>query len=409
MEVNKNKFVARQAILDTNRDTFGYELLFRSGFENYFKGEAEDQATSLLILQNHIMGNIEELSLGAMSFINFDERSLLARLPELLNKDKAVIEILETVEVTDKIVSAISTLFDKGYKLALDDYDFKEKWIPLFPFISYIKIDLECITLNQIETLMRSELIETSSIKVLVERVETETQFNTLKEMGVELFQGYFFHKPELVAGYCVEPTKLTLLELFSESCQPVLDYDKLSSIVTHDVGLTNGILKLVNLDFDKSKVEITSIKQAIAYLGEYKVRQFIGIVAMSKLASSTTNELLLESLIRAKTMESISVAGNFKTVNPMAFITGMLSNLGAILKQSDREVIEKLPLHGNVKDALILRKGVLFDLLTIVMSFESKTVSERTNRLIEQYQLNESLLVQEYHKSLKWCLTFCS
>ena len=44
----KERFLGRQAILDKKMNLYGYELLFRSGTENAFAGDAED-ATSQTI------------------------------------------------------------------------------------------------------------------------------------------------------------------------------------------------------------------------------------------------------------------------------------------------------------------------------------------------------------------------
>jgi len=40
------KFIARQPILNVNQDVYAYELLFRSGVENYFSHPDGDQATA---------------------------------------------------------------------------------------------------------------------------------------------------------------------------------------------------------------------------------------------------------------------------------------------------------------------------------------------------------------------------
>ena len=55
------KFVARQAILDEQSTTIGYELLFRDSLTNAFSESNNDKATSQVIIQNHLLGNLSQI------------------------------------------------------------------------------------------------------------------------------------------------------------------------------------------------------------------------------------------------------------------------------------------------------------------------------------------------------------
>lgn len=177
MEIDNNKFVARQAILTKDEKTFAYELLYRNSLNNYYTGASPEQSTSQIIFQNHIMGNIQELCLNKRVFINFDEKSLLAKLPLFLDKKIVVIEILEDTKITQRIISEVSSLAKKGYQIALDDYDFSKNWEPLFPYVSFIKVDRENVSIEKISALINSSFVKEKKIKIIVERVETQEQF----------------------------------------------------------------------------------------------------------------------------------------------------------------------------------------------------------------------------------------
>jgi EAL and modified HD-GYP domain-containing signal transduction protein len=45
MEITSDTFIARQAILDINLKTIGYELLFRDSLENVFRESSPEKAT----------------------------------------------------------------------------------------------------------------------------------------------------------------------------------------------------------------------------------------------------------------------------------------------------------------------------------------------------------------------------
>jgi len=410
MTNTNDKFIARQAIFDRTKNTYGYELLYRNSFENFYSCPKEEQATSQVIFQNYILGNLSDLCSQKKAFINFDEKSILAKLPHMLEKDQVIIELLETISVTPEIVQAIEFLYKKGYTLALDDYDFSAKWKAVLPYVSIIKIDREDISFEKIKIFKNSKFVSNRDIKIVVERIETHEQFNQLKEIGIDYFQGYFFHKPEINSGNYIPPTKLNLLRLFSEIYQSSMNFDSIAQIISHDVSLFNGTLKLVNLQSEPNRVEITSIKQAVTFLGADKIKQFIAVIAMSNLSSDCIGELLTSSLVRAKMMEYITVSPSFATIKEFAFITGIMSHIGAILNCSIEEVIINLPLATEIKAALIKEEGLLYEALEITKYFEGieKEKDNNTTLLLNKHDIPEEELLNNYHNSLKWCVATC-
>ncbi len=71
-----------------------------------------------------------------------------------------------------------------------------------------VKYDMELLknldTNNGINRIILKELVFLSKkfgIHTLIEGVETEEQFAFVKEIGCELAQGFFFHKPESLDG----------------------------------------------------------------------------------------------------------------------------------------------------------------------------------------------------------------
>jgi len=408
MEDINNKFVARQAIFDHNKNTYAYELLYRNSLDNFYSCSKAEQATSQIILQNHIFGDLTNLCSQKKAFINFDEKSLLEKLPLVLDRNTVVLELLETINVTPDVISAVSALHKKGYTLALDDYDFSPKWEQLFPYISIIKVDREDISFEQIAALKNSQLIADKNIKIVVERIETHEQFNMLIQIGIDYFQGYFFQKPEMNVGHFIKPVKLNLLLLFAEVCQQDMDFYTLAEIISQDVSLINGVLKLVNLETEVNRVEITSIKQAVTFLGADKIKQFIAIITMSNLSSDCNNELLKESLVRGKMMEYISFSPAFLKIRGVAFITGIMSHIGAILNCPLEKIIMELPLAEEIKTALLSKKGVLFEALEIAKHYEFSENQYEACPIMAKHDISEEVLLMNYHDSLKWCLATC-
>ena len=90
----RNTYIARQAIFNNKSETIGYELLFRDSVDNKFPDINQDVASSKLIIQNHIHGDINTLSMGKLAFINFTENCLVRKYPLLFDKNNIVIELV---------------------------------------------------------------------------------------------------------------------------------------------------------------------------------------------------------------------------------------------------------------------------------------------------------------------------
>ena len=406
----KNSYIARQAILNEQSETIGYELLFRESLDNKFPEVGQDIASSKLIIQNHIHGDIKTLTMGKLAFINFTENCLIHKFPLMFDKNSIVIELVGHEKPTKKLLKIITFYHEQGYKIALTEYDLAKHWQVLFPFIDIIKVDIEKINTKRLIAALVS--IKPYNIKLCAEKVETKLQKQTLAEVGFNYFQGYFYHEPEIVQGQTLTSAKVQMLHLLNETFNYPLNYNKLAEIIGQDVNLTIGLLKMVNNISTGSTIEITSLKQAAAYLGDDKLRQFVSILALSNLTTDCANEVCQQALITGKMMTALSDNSScFQAVSDYAFITGLLSSIEVILAMPIAEIVKTMPLAEPIKQALVTQEGVLGELLNLTTSYilgaESKkqtSSGESLNDLVSKYALNKQDIQQEFLTASQWC-----
>ncbi|MEW6982947.1 EAL and HDOD domain-containing protein [Colwelliaceae bacterium 6471] len=396
----QNTYIARQAIQDRQSKTIGYELLFRDSVDNNFPEIDHDIATSKLIIQNHIHGDIEALSMGKLAFINFSEKCLVNKYPLMFDKDTIVIELVGQKAPTTRLVKIIQYYFERGYKIALTEYDLADHWDILFPYLYVIKVDVEKINAKRLPPIVQR--IKPFNIKLAAEKVETRFQLQSLAEVGFNYYQGFFYHEPEIVEGQTLAPIKTQMLNLLSETFNSPLNFDTIADIVSHDVNLTVGLLKMVN-NVATARVEITSLKQAAAYLGEDKLKQFVSILALSKLTTDQTDEVSKQSLITGKLMSTIASHGIFKEVEDFAFITGLLSSIEVILSMPMAEVVKTMPLAQPIEEALVRHAGLLGELLELTTNYIVGK-DDKIKDKISQYSLEMELIQQEFVRASQWC-----
>jgi EAL and modified HD-GYP domain-containing signal transduction protein len=403
----KNTYIARQAIFNDTSETIGYELLFRDSPDNKFPDVDHDIASSKLIIQNHIHGDIKTISMGKLSFINFTENCLVHKFPLMFDKDSIVIELVGHEKPTNKLLKIIKFYHEEGYMIALTQYDLALHWDALFPYINIVKVDIEKINTKRL--LPAVTRMRAFNIAIAAEKVETRNQQQTLAEVGFDYFQGYFYHEPEIIEGQTLAPIKTQMLHLLSETFNSPLNYDTVAEIISHDVNLTVGLLKLVNNVSTGTHVKITSLKQAAAYLGEEKLRHFVSILALSNLTSETTDEVCKQALITAKMMYSLSHNDTFKPVNDFAFITGLLSSIEVMLSMPISEIVKTMPLAEPIERALVKHEGLLGELLNLTTSYilghEQVTIDKTLTNILNQYSLDKEVVQAEFLKASQWCL----
>ena len=362
-------YVARQPIVDTSQQLYAYELLFRDGEKNCFPNISPDEATSRILAASHLNVGLESVTNGAQAFINFHTDTLLYRFPTSLDPKNVVIEITETVDVSDDLVEACKQINSQGYRLALDDYDLEEKWQVLLPLISIIKFDITTVTDEQIREAV--PLLKAHNIKLVAERVETKEQFHYYRQLGFDYFQGYFFARPEVIRHRKMSSSAVNMLELLKESTAAELNIENINTILERDVSLSYLLLRFINNPTVNKRNEITSLKHAMNFMGEQEVRKFIALLSLANLSDGQPGEILSMSLVRARFCELILVAMKDHSKPNSGFLTGMLSLIDTLMEQEMRELVNKLPLPSDVSGALCGENNHLKQCLHLATAFE--------------------------------------
>ncbi|UPR58038.1 HDOD domain-containing protein [Vibrio sp. ED004] len=363
-------YVARQPILNRNKNTLGYELLFRDGERNAYPAHIEsNRATYRLIVENFLSVGLNPSIPSSRCFINFPYQSLIRRLPLSLPKDKVVVEILETCQPTDELLEAVKELYQAGYMIALDDFTSTPEWERFLRYTHIVKLDIMQMGLDEACDLVRAH--QGKKFSFLAERVETEQEFQQAKEAGFKFFQGYFFSKPEIIKTKYISPEQVIAMELFQEVCKPDVDFQRVESIVAKDVALSYKLLRFVNTMSPRLEVTISSFRQALVYLGQEKLKMFVSLAVASYVSDKKPKELYGLSLQRAQFCQRMSRYQAFEGHTEQAFMIGLFSLLDALLDLSLENLVEQLPLCKSIKVALLRRDGPYGTLLALEESFE--------------------------------------
>ncbi|VEI06017.1 EAL and HDOD domain-containing protein [Kurthia zopfii] len=174
-------FIGRQPIFDVEEKLFAYELLYRSGTEkNEFVAVDSDMATVEVLINSFFSIGFDELASGKPCFINFTETLLMSDIFESLSPKEIVVEVLEDVPITEKVVRRIEEIRNMGFRIALDDFVLQDNvnlYDRLFRYTNYIKVDFLLSTEAERNEIEQKVLTKYPHITLLAEKVETRAQY----------------------------------------------------------------------------------------------------------------------------------------------------------------------------------------------------------------------------------------
>lgn len=396
-------FVARQPIFDVHRNVFAYELLFRKGFQNYASKFDLEYATVKVISNSLIMG-LHRLTGGKKTFIKFNRQLLLAEIPRLFPTDLLAVEIQDQVDPGKNIVSTCEKMKNAGYLMVLDDFTFDEIYRPLLNLVDIIKVDFLVRDRRYRSSIFKR--LNAPDMKFLAEKIETQEQFEEARDLGYHYFQGFFFHKPDVLSSREMPGYKLNYLQILKKVCNPDLPFDEIESILKHDISLTYKLLRFINSASYGFRVTIRSIKHALVLLGKREVKKWLTLIALSGIGSTKPPELMNNTLVRARFCELIGQELELKDQTPEFFLVGMFSMADAFLDRSMDEVLDGLPLDETLKDALLGKPGLYKDVLDLVLAYE-RADWNNAGRLADRLNLTESKLVGHYVEAVQWVRVF--
>ncbi|MFZ2023666.1 MAG: EAL and HDOD domain-containing protein [Terracidiphilus sp.] len=345
------RYVARQPILDLHGRVHGYELLFRNGIEDSFRGDGD--AASQTMIDNTVVFGLGRLTNGLPAFVNCTAKTLTDDLIHMLPAGMTVLEILETVDPTPELVEACRELKAKGYRLALDDFTWRQGVEPLVQLADYIKVDF-CLT-NCAERRELLSRLTSVTVALVAEKVETQEQYQEAREEGFTLIQGYYFCRPTLLENYKVPANHLSQVEILKMLQDDSIDMQKLALLVKRDASLTYRLLRLINSPVCAMRQEVRSVKAALLAVGEETFRRLATLAIASELNSGQSHEILRTAFVRARFCEL--AAGLCDLDRTEQYLLGLLSLLPAMLRMPMKVLAPSLPLREEIRQALLGKK----------------------------------------------------
>ncbi len=392
--MSKSLYFARQPILDIHGQTYAYELLYRSSMEHSFSPIEDDRSATAQVLVNSLnLIGLKNILGKALAFINIDEALLMDDMLFSIPKDKFVLEILETVIINEQVIERIKTLKQEGYRFALDDADCSKEYVlnfqPIFEYIDILKIDISIVNENQLPAFLT--LFKKFDLKILAEKVETQEQFDRYKALGCDLFQGFFFAKPDIIENRRLDPEHIIILNLI-QKIQQESPIDDICQTFEQNVALTLQLLRFINSAAFSFRSSIKSIRQAIMLLGPNQLKSWLLLISYANPPSGPKgleNPLLNLAQTRANMMQTLTRTiykekCTSAHLDKAAFV-GLLSLVEALFQTPMQVILKELNVDDEISQTLTVHQGelgVIFQLVCAVELFDTHSVDRFLSQL---------------------------
>ena len=395
-----NVFVARQPIFNRGEQSVAYELLYRKSEVNSYTHIDGDEATADVIINGFFNIGVEELSEGKKCFINFTENLLNLKLPTYFEPESIVVEILEDIPINKELVSICQELKELGYTIALDDFAIQESYELLPELLKYI--DIIKIDFLQTPLYDRRRMItryKSHQVSFLAEKVETREEFELALKDGFDLFQGYFFSKPDVLSTQDIPAYFQTHYQISEELSRSEPNINDIASKIEQDVALSYKLLRLINTAAFFTRNKINSIKHALVFIGLKEFKKWIYVLTIKQIdheKNTGQEEVIKLSLIRAHLCEQLSQKIGKNDSSPY-LLAGMFSLIDNLLHCSIDDALQKLPLSDEIKDAINGKDNEIGKVLNWTIQIE------KCNWNLSDLPLTANEISECYRNAIQW------
>ncbi len=371
------KYVVRQPIKDINKKIIGYEIQYYG--ENYAFGndDANTNTADLLAadaVYSFIMQNSEKHFKGSLNFMTFTPTLLIKKTPYLFERDDLVIQIDDSSLLHPLAMMMVNQYAKAGYRIAVNDFQFSQRYMDILGLIDYIKIDVSHLAEESID-----HIVTTASgmhKKCIAIGVSTEAIYKKVYQKEFVAFEGTYVAQQVSCKVHSSEYLKSNFFRLMMAVTNPEPDIEEIENIISIDATLTFGILKIVNSCYFAMRKRVNTVRQAIMTMGLREMKQWVYLLNATGGETDATDEGVAEilriSFVRANFCSRLmQYTRNMPITKPDAYLMGMLSTLNYLIDAPLIEILDDIPLQQEIKDALLEKKGDCGLMYELVLCYE--------------------------------------
>ena len=361
-------YLGRQPILDPHGALHAYELLFRDSPENLARVHDDFQATAHVVART-----VGEIGLSAVlgdyrGYVNMNRTLLFDDIVHIMPPERFVLEVLETVTFDDALLKRCAQLRAAGFQFALDDVvQLDDALLGVLPYVDTVKIDFLAAGQGDLPELAAT--LKRHGKTLIAEKIETHQHFAQARKLGFDLFQGYFFARPQVLASRRASPSRTALLRLLALLAgDPGIG--ELEAELKLNPGVVLQLLRLANSSAFGLGRRVSSLRDAITATGTRQIMRWTQLLLYADGRGLPWRSDPLVQLVgtRARFMELAAgiMRPSAEAFADAAFMTGIFSLVHVVVDLPAAEILARLNLAAEIRAAIVDGQGELGALLRI-------------------------------------------
>jgi len=405
-------FLGRQPIVDKDSQLIGYELLYRN--EHGTSDMSNEQSATANVLTHTLsLSGIDAVVGKHLAFVNIDTKFLKHDMILSIPAERFVFELdVPKDEKEDKeCLKRLKVLHDKGYNFAFCINDVSDKTIAyakeVVDYIKYIKLNTMQVDKEKLFKILLT--LGSSQKRLIATHVETKELYESFLEMGFELFQGYFFAKPEMVASTQTNSDStmvISLCNLLTTDASVEEIVEGFSAVPT----ISMHLIQYLNSCAFNFKDRVDSLERMVILLGRKPLLQWLFLTLYASNDTGQENNAILLT-IKQRTQLIVDL---LKVVKPdvskeevsKAYFVGLLSLIHIIVKQPLETFLESIQIDVSIKEALLEKKGLLGEIYEVSIAIEQFDLA-KTEAFMLEYDIVPSSFQKFLFRSFESANTF--
>ena len=397
----------KQAIYDKKGNVAFWEVFVQDATTGKYTEDIDPLKATTITVDVLVELGAYRVGEGKVVFVNVPAIFLEASMFDLLSPEYVGIELVENKNITTQTYNAIELLLKRGFKFCIDDFGFERiDYLPLLSKTHFVKLDIKNSPYDLDELKEVIAIVKSLKKSVIAKNIETEEDYKRAKEYGFDYFQGFYLSPPNLVKDTrTISYLKGTLLELYKALTEG--DMKQIVSVLERDVGAAYKLLKFANSVRNK---KISSLEEAVAYLGFDNLIKFAIVLALSEMfAKGDERKYWERALYRACLAEKLSELYS-PDLKAKAHTAGLFSLSQEIFGQSPENLALELGLDKDILEAFEKKPNGLSFILSLVELLEDtqnpevlekvarilKTSPDRVKSVIESAKKESMAITQE-------------
>ena len=362
--------MARQPIFDDDNKVYAYELLYRSnGKQNSYNGVNGDESTADVVTNAFFGLDVRDVIGSAKAFINFTGNLLKHGVPKMISSDILVVEVLENQMMDEDTLAACQDLKERGYTLALDDFEYENAYSELFQLGDIVKIDFRTSQKAIEET---AYVCRYCNKILLAEKIETREELEYAKRLGCTFTQGYYFAKPTLMSKNSIQPLPVNFMQIMQLVSSEEPEISDIVEVISRDTAMCQRLLRLINSVYFGVRNRVSSISQALVILGLDYLREWVYLMGMQRITHNDNVEIMRMSVLVAKFCRGIALLIPDAARSCEAFyLMGLLSMVTYSGERALAIALEEFPITDDIKNGLMRRGGLYSDVFEMVLGYD--------------------------------------